>query len=92
MNFFKFLYYWWIRHRSISHDGSHLSKRENIERGQWVVEYPDGDISKPCFWDVAYFRAIEEPGSYILYIGPHHEELRYIDRLWKSSEKDKIVR
>ena len=83
MNIFKVLYYFWIRHKFLKLDGRHLPKHDNVLYGKWIVKYPDGVTSKPSFWDVAYLRALEEPGSMILYIGPGAEYVSFLDS-WKS--------
>lgn len=73
---FKLVYYWWARVWYMTRDGRHLSKEENVSQGKWIVIYPDGMKSKPCFWDVAFLRSREEPGSVIEYIGPGAELLK----------------
>lgn len=75
MKFFKTVYYWFVRYYYFKQDGRHLSKEENYLQGKWIVKYEDGECSKPCFWDVAYLKTVEEPNSEIMYIGPGHEYL-----------------
>lgn len=76
MNFIKYLYYWSIKFYSLHQNGSDLTKHQNHLNGKWFVLYADGTASKPCYWDVAYFKTQEEPGCKIVYMGPGCEYLK----------------
>lgn len=76
ITFFKTVYYWFVRYHHFKKDGRHLSKEENYATGKFIVRYEDGEHSKPCYWDVAHLKTLEEPGSEIIYIGPGAEYLK----------------
>lgn len=88
-DFFLTIYYFFVWRKYIKLNGYHLSKEENVALGRWKVIYPDGAISKPCFWDVACLRALEEPGSRVIYFGPNEEYIRRFPEFVSPNKEEK---